>query len=91
MTVQVINEKPAELVDEGKTEISQEKPFMYTEVDNVYNKFRISSAKGNFGFGSVALVQLLIAAALGIGLWAAVSFGSDEVKQICENLTDLFR
>lgn len=91
MTVQVINDNPTEQIAEEKTEISQEKPYMYTDSETVYTDYRTSTANRNIGFGSVAIVQLLIAAVLGTGLWAALNFGSDDVKQICESLTELFR
>lgn len=91
MTVQVMNDTVAIGAPAADIpQITQEKPYMYTVSESMHSSHPAVS-RASLGFGSVALIQLLLATALGAVLWAGLSFGGDDIRALCESLTELFR
>lgn len=95
MTVQVMSEAAAvrEAPLPAKPERTADRPFVYTPAENVYERpvRQFPAARRRAGFGAVPAAQLLISAGLGAALWAAVNFGDEGTRELCERLIGLFR
>lgn len=95
MTVQVMNGTAAvsETPAAARPERPADRPYVYTPPENMnaIPARQFSSTRRKAGFGSVPAAQLLISAGLGAALWAAVSFGDEGTRALCERLTELFR
>ena len=91
MTVRVMTGAAA--VNEAPAPVNAAEPRVYTEPENMYRQpvRRFAHSRRKAGFGIIPAVQLIIAAALGAGLWASVKFGDEGTRALCEGLLQLFR
>ena len=99
MTVKVMNagEVPVPETDGRTPETRQEEkaPLVYLPAERGYEvpeiRLRRTSRRKNMTFGGTVIVQLALSCAAAAALWAGLSFGGEEVKEVCVNIAELFR
>ena len=107
MTVKVMTygglpekEKPEKAAEKAAAVTAEEphtekEPLVYLPAESAYElprvRFRGSNRRRNMPFGGTVLVQLALACAAAAALWAGLTFGREEVKQVCVNIAELFR
>ena len=74
---------------------TEKEPLVYLPAERAYEvprvRFRGTIRRRNMPFGGAVLVQLALAGAAAAALWAGLTFGREEVKQVCVNIAELFR
>ncbi|MBP3854880.1 MAG: hypothetical protein IK990_04600 [Ruminiclostridium sp.] len=69
----------------------QEKPFVYTADNTVYEPVHTYRRRKNGSFGDILFAQLILSALLILSVWTGSTFGDPGIKAICESIAELFR
>jgi len=86
--VQPVN---APVPDVSPQERAEHVPDVLDYGDAAYISRRVSRRRRARGsFGDVLFIQLILSALLAGGVWSGLTFGGDEVREICKSIMKLF-